>query len=120
MLFFSFLLVASGLTPIFDLSTPKPSTPFERIDDVIMGGVSSSTFGPSPSFLCWTFKGILRNEGGGFCGFRTRPFETPLSAVGFDGVYIKARFTSDSEPERRTYKLTVRDDRSRGEYVRQG
>jgi len=113
---------STQLSPIFQLSSSSPTdpSPFERIDDVIMGGVSSSTFGPSKSSKdCWTFRGVLRNTGGGFCGFRTAAFSQPLSAVGYDGVYLKARFTSDDEPSRRTYKLTVRDDKSRGEYVRQ-
>ncbi|GMH99092.1 hypothetical protein TrVE_jg9182 [Triparma verrucosa] len=87
-----------------------------------MGGVSSSRFEPSAASASdhWTFSGILRNDGGGFCGWRTKAFETPLDANGFEGVYLKVRFTSDDEPEKRTYKLTVRDDQTRGEYVRQG
>ena len=105
--------------PLFDLSsspaTSPVSSPFERIDDVIMGGVSSSRFEPSAASASdhWTFSGILRNDGGGFCGWRTKAFETPLDANGFEGVYLKVRFTSDDEPEKRTYKLTVRDDQTR-------
>jgi len=123
-LLFSQLAISSLPTSLllFDLSSPSmpASSPFERIDDVIMGGVSSSRFERNSGGDHWTFSGILRNDGGGFCGWRTKAFETPLDATGFEGVYLKIRFTSDDEPDRRTYKLTVRDDQTRGEYVRQG
>jgi hypothetical protein len=56
----------------------------------------------------------------GFCGIRTLPFEKPLVVKSNDGgIYIKCRFTSDEEPERRVWKVTTRTDSSRGEQLYQ-
>ena len=38
---------------------------------------------------------------------------------GGDGLYVKCRFTSDDEPERRVWKVTTRTDTSRGEQLYQ-
>ena len=112
--------VSSGLslTPIFDGS--KAAGCFERIDDVIMGGVSKSSMVASNDGEHMVFSGILRNEGGGFCGFRSRPFlNGPINGSPFEGVYLRVRFISDDQPGRRTFKVTVRDDDTRGEFVHQ-
>jgi len=90
---------------------------FERIDDVIMGGVSKSQLGTGSSLASW--RGLVRTEGGGFCGQRTKPFVTPLNLTGADGLYIKCRLASDSDAERRVWKLTLRTDEGRGEVVYQ-
>jgi len=50
---------------------------------------------------------------------RTRPFATPLNATGTDGVYLDCRLVSDTEADRRMWKMTVRTDTSRGEMVYQ-
>jgi hypothetical protein len=56
------------------------------------------------------------------------PFEKPLLVTSSktngdnnfaDGIYIKCRFTSDDEPERRVWKVTTRTDSSRGEQLYQ-
>ena len=44
---------------------------WERIDDVIMGGISTSQIvdgSGNPDAVAWC--GIVREEGGGFCGQR--------------------------------------------------
>ena len=63
------------------------------------------------------FQGILREQDGGFCGFRTAPFARPIDGSSFDGIILRARFTSDSDSDKRTFKLTIRDDETRGEFV---
>ncbi|KAJ8614295.1 hypothetical protein CTAYLR_001186 [Chrysophaeum taylorii] len=85
---------------------------FERIDDVVMGGVSSSSVRQAEGRAVWS--GIVRVEGGGFCGARTKPFVDPLDLSGFDGLYVDAK-TSDDKP--RSWKLTLRCSRDRGEVV---
>ena len=64
--------------------------------------------------------GFVGQTGGGFCGTRTLPFESPLQ-VGkdADGIYLRCRFTSDDEPQRRVWKLTTRTEASRGEQLYQ-
>lgn len=85
-----------------------------------MGGISLSSIKqiPGEEFARWS--GICRTDGGGFCGTRTLPFKEPLK-VGSDaqGLYLLCRFTSDSEPQRRIWKLTTRTKASRGEQLYQ-
>lgn len=45
---------------------------WERLDDVIMGGQSSSTLRAAGDGSCADFSGDLIIEGGGFCGARTK------------------------------------------------
>jgi len=90
---------------------------FERIDDVIMGGVSKSMLVEGDGCASW--RGLVRTEGGGFCGQRTRAFATPLNASGQDGLYILSRLASDDEPGRRVWKLSLRTREGRGEVVYQ-
>jgi len=90
---------------------------FQRIDDVIMGGVSKSKLVAGDGCASW--RGLVRTEGGGFCGQRTCPFEYPLNASGTDGVYIECRLASDAQPERRVWKLSLRTQEGRGEVVYQ-
>ena len=49
---------------------------WERIDDVIMGGVSSSQLVADGDAV--SFEGTLREEGGGFCGQRLKLLTEPL------------------------------------------
>jgi hypothetical protein len=111
--------------PIFDFSDPDQNaiSNFDRIDDVIMGGISTSSLRPSTndaneSFASWS--GVCRTDGGGFCGTRTLPFKdgVPLRVVAEnesddgtlsrDGFYLTVRMTSDNEPDRRVWKLSTR------------
>lgn len=91
---------------------------FDRIDDAIMGGISTSSLrfqrgtegGAASSYASWS--GVCRLDGGGFCGTRTLPFldGKPLD-VGTDkeGLYLVARLASDDEPEKRVWKMTTRN-----------
>ena len=84
-----------------------------------MGGISTSSLRDIPSKPYASWSGICRTDGGGFCGTRTLPFETPLNATGYDGIYLDAWLASDDEASRRMWKITVRTDSSRGEQVYQ-
>ena len=58
-------------TPVFNFDAEPKATAalWERIDDVVMGGVSSSKIIVSDKGAEW--RGIVRTDGGGFCGTRT-------------------------------------------------
>jgi hypothetical protein len=114
-----------SFSPMFDFGSTnetvaqKSIQAFDRIDDVIMGGISSSTLQARPDLLSASWSGVVRIDGGGFCGFRTLPFVEPYNVTGQDGLYLKLRLDSDNEPNRRVWKVTVRTDTSRGELVYQ-
>ena len=85
-----------------------------------MGGVSSSTIAPDPAGReCLVWAGKCRAEGGGFAGARSVALQTPLDLSAFDGLALTCGFESDAEPERRTWKATVRTQNDRGEMVYQ-
>ena len=93
---------------------------FERVDDVVMGGVSSSTIRPDlAGRRCLVWSGKCRVEGGGFTGARSVALRRPLDLSPYDGLMIACAFESDDEPERRTWKATVRTQNDRGEVVYQ-
>lgn len=106
---------------LLDILSARQTTvsAFERVDDVVMGGVSSSKLIASKDMpkLVWT--GQVRVDGGGFTGVRTRRFNSPLDLSSYDGLVFDTNLESDDEPERRTWKVTVRTQDSRGEMVYQ-
>lgn len=114
-------------TTVFDFTTLKNDNDdakkaidqFERIDDAIMGGISTSTLRLVPDKQYASFSGVCREDGGGFCGMRTLPFVVPLNATNTEGVFLDCKLVSDDEPDRRAWKMTVRTDTSRGEQVYQ-
>lgn len=111
-------------TPIYDFEASTASrndalAKFERIDDVIMGGISKSKLMPAGDVSMAAWQGIVRTDGGGFCGQRTRPFQQPLNLSGYDGLYISCALSSDKDAARRAWKLSLRLDESRGEVVYQ-
>jgi len=113
--------------PVFDFSDASKDTvaSFDRIDDAIMGGISTSSIRASgneeESYASWS--GVCRTDGGGFCGTRTLPFRDgkPLTiSKETDGFYLKLRLASDNEPERRIWKITTRvENNSRTEQLYQ-
>ena len=93
---------------------------WERVDDVVMGGVSSSAIGPDLAGRdCLVWAGKCRTQGGGFTGCRSVALKTPLDLTAFDGISIVCGLESDDEPARRTWKATVRTQNNRGEVVYQ-
>jgi len=107
----------TSFTPIFDFTKKETIDQVARLDDAIMGGISTSSFQPADGFARWG--GVCRTDGGGFCGFRTNPFEEPLMPGDSDGLYMKCRLTSDDEPERRVWKMSTRTKPGRGELLYQ-
>lgn len=85
---------------------------FERVDDQIMGGISQSALIASADD-CACFTGIVRTDGGGFCGTRTRLLSAPLNLGGYSGIYLRAR------GDGKRYKMNVRTNEVVGELVYQ-
>mmetsp|Transcript_103693 Transcript_103693/g.278622 ORF Transcript_103693/g.278622 Transcript_103693/m.278622 type:complete len:423 (-) Transcript_103693:106-1374(-) len=118
-------VVAARRAPIYDFRADAEGAvaKFERIDDVIMGGMSKSALvvsGASDGAAALaSWRGLVRTEGGGFCGQRTRPFDKPLDLSGFDGLYISCALASDADAARRVWKLSLRMEESRGEVIYQ-
>ena len=104
-------------TPVFNFDAAPEATAalWERIDDVVMGGVSSSKIVVGDAGAEW--RGIVRTDGGGFCGTRTTALDAPLDLSKADGVYVDAVLTSDADVSRRAWKLTLRTAASRSEIV---
>lgn len=108
--------------PVFDFSKPETVDMIDRLDDAIMGGISTSTvtYSRDTEANCFAkWYGVCRTGGGGFCGFRTNPFREPLQAADADGFYLVGRLVSDQEPERRIWKFSTRTKPDRGEVVYQ-
>eukprot|EP00310_Coccolithus_braarudii_P025570 CAMPEP_0183355848 /NCGR_PEP_ID=MMETSP0164_2-20130417/42100_1 /TAXON_ID=221442 /ORGANISM="Coccolithus pelagicus ssp braarudi, Strain PLY182g" /LENGTH=378 /DNA_ID=CAMNT_0025529089 /DNA_START=14 /DNA_END=1150 /DNA_ORIENTATION=+ len=105
------------LVPLFPFSEAPAATveQWERIDDVVMGGVSSSRVVAGDARAEW--RGIVRTDGGGFCGARTSTLEEPMDLSRFEGLYVDAALLSDEDVDRRAWKLTIRTGASRGEVV---
>jgi hypothetical protein len=102
---------------VFDFRDPSTIESIDRLDDAIMGGISTSSVVPGDGFAKWV--GVCRTEGGGFCGFRTNPFTKPLQANGADGFYLIVRLASDVDTNRRVWKLSTRVRPDRGEMLYQ-
>lgn len=75
------------------------------LDDVVMGGVSQSTFAVERG--CGVFSGTISTENnGGFAGCRSRAIVPALRLSDFSGVRLSVR------GDGKRYKLIVRDDYS--------
>lgn len=111
------------LIPLLDFRQNETIDTIDRLDDAIMGGISTSTIRQGKNWSIWS--GICRTDGGGFCGFRTNPFRNPLllnstpSGNSYDGFYIICRLASDNEADRRIWKVTTRTKPDRGELLYQ-
>ena len=73
---------------------------WERLDDTIMGGNSSSSLTSIDDGNGVSWKGNLIVEGGGFCGARTKPVSYDLSD--YDGILLRVK------GDGRTLKLNVK------------
>ena len=83
------VLASAATTTLFDFQgTDRDATieRWERIDDVIMGGVSRSRLVAADDGT--SFEGRLRSEGGGFCGTRLKLLAEPLDLSAASGLYI--------------------------------
>lgn len=105
--------------PVIDFAKGDAVDMIERLDDVIMGGISTSTVSNVTGQKYARWVGVCRTDGGGFCGFRTYPFEEPLYVGTTDGFYLTCRLASDQESNRRVWKMSTRVKPDRGEVLYQ-
>jgi len=87
---------------VLPMVTEEDLAKWERMDDVIMGGISSSSFEllEDGGVKGATWKGDLIMDGGGFCGCRTVRIDTNLS--GTDGLALRVRGNGS------TFKLNIK------------
>lgn len=104
---------------IFDFADDSTTNVIERLDDAIMGGISTSSFQNATGQHYARWVGVCREDGGGFCGFRTNPFQEPLLVGDADGLYIVVRLASDTDADRRVWKMSTRTKPDRGELLYQ-
>jgi monofunctional biosynthetic peptidoglycan transglycosylase len=85
---------------LFDFDDPAAATAFDSIDDVVMGGVSSSRLEPTGDGTA-LFSGTVSFENnGGFASVRSKPAAWDLSAA--EGLALRVR------GDGRRYKLNLR------------
>jgi len=109
------------LTPLFKFDKENRAQSlerWERVDDIIMGGISSSGFlVESDKEDSVAFRGIVREEGGGFCGQRSKLMSEPLDLSKWEGVYLSCRGPDDDGVDRRNWKMSLRTKQDRGEVI---
>ncbi|CAK0786611.1 hypothetical protein CVIRNUC_009825 [Coccomyxa viridis] len=87
------------LTTVLSMGSEQDISRWERLDDVIMGGQSSSSLKAVEGGAA-LFSGDLILEGGGFCGARTKGMDLDLSA--YNGIALQV------EGDGQTYKLNLK------------
>lgn len=93
---------------IFDFSEARQAGEWATVDDVVMGGVSSSTWALGDAQTV-RFSGTVSLENnGGFASVRTRPLLEDLS--GYDGIALRVR--GDGQ----RYALNLRHEDSAWQY----
>jgi hypothetical protein len=108
------------VTALYDFTGPALQTSisqWERIDDVIMGGISSSRLVAAPDSSCAYFEGKLREMGGGFVGQRVRLLAEPLDLSNESGLWVDLE--ADADARSRVFKLALRTRQDRGEVIYQ-
>ena len=74
----SLLLQAGGrVEEVLPMRSAEDLAAWGRLDDVIMGGRSSSGLAPAQGGAAWS--GELITDGGGFCGTRTQARLLPVA-----------------------------------------
>lgn len=89
---------------IFDFASPQPEqlALWGALDDVVMGGVSSSGLRAAADGV--QFTGVVSTDNsGGFTSVRTRNFEPPLNLGGYAGIEL------DLKGDGQRYKFFLRD-----------
>lgn len=91
-------------TLLFDFSTPKPEyiPVWGCLDDVVMGGVSNSSFILRDEFALFT--GVVATENrGGFVSVRTRNFQPAIDLSAYSGISLTVKGDGNR------YKFFLRD-----------
>ena len=78
-----------------------PKMTWAPLDDVVMGGVSSSEFDNNTGMWGGT---VSSTNNGGFVGIRTTPFDPPLDMAGCRGIELRLR-----GGDAKRFKAVVRD-----------
>uniref|UniRef100_A0A7S0RVS8 NAD(P)-binding domain-containing protein n=1 Tax=Chlamydomonas leiostraca TaxID=1034604 RepID=A0A7S0RVS8_9CHLO len=80
-------------TTLVPMGTTDEVAVWERMDDVIMGGNSSSVIELAPELGAGItrWRGELIVEGGGFCGARTKAMADGADLSGYDGVALRVK-----------------------------
>jgi hypothetical protein len=92
---------------LFDFSQPAnvSSQTWGALDDVVMGGVSSSSFQTQEGAALFTGNVSTANSGG-FASVRTRNFDPPLNLSTYSGLELQVK--GDGQ----RYKFLIRDEDS--------
>ncbi|MGK7913057.1 MAG: CIA30 family protein [Synechococcus sp.] len=95
----------SETSTVFDFSQPLPnlSDIWGSVDDVVMGGVSSSSIRMGEGIAIFSGT-VSTSNSGGFASVRTRNLEPDLNLSGFDGIVLRVR--GDGQ----RYKFLMRDE----------
>ena len=84
-----------------DTAVIEPKMTWAPLDDVVMGGVSSSEFDNNTGMWVGT---VSSTNNGGFVGIRTTPFDPPLDMTGCKGIELRLR-----GGDAKRFKAVVRD-----------
>jgi Complex I intermediate-associated protein 30 (CIA30) len=89
---------------LFDFTTSSNlNQVWGALDDVVMGGVSASSFQSVPGAALFTGTVSTENSGG-FASIRTRNFEPPFDLSNYEGIELHLKGDGNR------YKFLVRDD----------
>ncbi|MGI0487210.1 CIA30 family protein [Pantanalinema rosaneae CENA516] len=95
----------AGILFDFTDSTTTLDQTWGALDDVVMGGVSASSFQAQGNVALFTGNVSTANSGG-FASVRTRNFEPPLNISGHTGIELRVK--GDGQ----RYKFLIRDEDS--------
>lgn len=87
----------------FSQSAPPSDQTWGALDDVVMGGVSASSFQRQEGVALFTGNVSTANSGG-FTSVRTRNFEPTLNLAGYAGIELQVK--GDGQ----RYKFLIRDE----------
>ena len=86
----------------FAQGDPQQVAVWGALDDVVMGGVSSSGFRSEGDTALFTGE-VSTNNSGGFVSIRTRNFDPPINLAGYQGIALRV------QGDGQRYKFFLRD-----------
>ena len=95
-------LANDGVLFDFTQGDPQQVEIWGALDDVVMGGVSSSGLRTDSDSALFTGE-VSTNNSGGFVSIRTRNFDPPINLTGYQGIELRVR--GDGQ----RYKFFLRD-----------
>ncbi|MGI9173766.1 MAG: CIA30 family protein [Rhodothermales bacterium] len=101
---------------LFDFSAPDAAADWRTVDDVVMGGRSSSRFGPTSEHTA-CFKGMVSlDQGGGFASVRKQasfdlsPYRAVTLRVRGDGQQYYLNLYTDAAPNAVSYRASFQPE----------